>query len=204
MKRFSEQGIEPPAPLGCVIMASGLGRRFGGGKLMAEVGGKPMVQWVLDATQGVFVHRVAVTRHPDVAELCRSRQVPVVLHDLPCRSDTVRLGLEAVGEDVSGCMFCPADQPLLSGETVRTMAARAVREPEFIWRLSFGDTAGAPVIFPKWAFPRLRELPRGMGGSVLMKEAPERVRLVPAREPCELWDVDRPEDLKRITDCLER
>ena len=50
--------------LGCVIMASGLGRRFGGNKLLAELGGKPLLQWVLDATQGMFgCRRVVVTRH---------------------------------------------------------------------------------------------------------------------------------------------
>ena len=179
-------------------MASGLGRRFGGNKLLAEFGGKPMLHWVLDATAGMFQRRVVVTRHAGVEALCRERQVPVVLHDLPCRSDTVRLGLEAVGEERSGCMFCPGDQPLLSRETVQAMALRAAQEPEYIWQLTWGDAAGTPVIFPRWAFPRLLELPRGRGGRVLLQENPGQVRLVPARGACELWDVDTFDDLKRL------
>ena len=33
----------PPKSLGCVIMASGLGKRFGGNKLMADFHGQPMI-----------------------------------------------------------------------------------------------------------------------------------------------------------------
>ena len=190
--------------LGCVIMASGQGKRFGGNKLMAELGGKPLISWVLDAARGIFHRWVVVTRYADVETLCRQRQIPVVLHDLPDRSDTVRLGLEVLGESLSGCMFCPGDQPLLSRESVRAVALRAAQEPEFIWRLAYGNTAGMPVLFPRWAFPQLRALPQGKGGSVILQKNPGRVRLVPAREECELWDVDSPDDLKLVSSCLER
>ena len=40
--------------IGCVIMASGLGKRFGGNKLMADFHGEPMVCRILDATEGIF------------------------------------------------------------------------------------------------------------------------------------------------------
>ena len=185
-------------------MASGQGRRFGGNKLMAELGGKPLITWVLDVTEGIFQRRVVVTRYTDVEALCRQRQIPVVLHGLPYRSDTVRLGLEALGDGLSGCIFCPGDQPLLSRESVRAMALRAVREQSFIWRLSYGDTAGTPVLFPRWTFSQLRALPQGKGGSVILQKNPGQVRLVPARKDCELWDVDFPDDWKRVSGCLKR
>ena len=88
-----------PAPLGCVVMASGLGRRFGGNKLLAELGGKPLIRWVLDVTEGLFARRVVVTRHPEIEALCRRQGVEALLHGLPWRSGTVRLGLEALGPD---------------------------------------------------------------------------------------------------------
>lgn len=176
-------------------MASGLGRRFGGNKLMADFLGCPLICRVLDATQGIFEKRVVVTRHEDVAELCRKRGIPVILHDLPDRSDTVRLGLEWVGEDGKGCLFCPGDQPLLSRETVELMALCA---DDRIARLSFGDRVGAPVYFPRWCFAELKTLPKGKGGSVVVKKYPEQVRKVPARGEAELWDADTPEELENI------
>ena len=84
--------------MGCVIMASGLGTRFGGNKLMAPFRGKPLVQWVLDATEGIFSRRVVVTRHEAVEKLCRGQGIEVVYHNLPDLNDTIRLGLHAVAQ----------------------------------------------------------------------------------------------------------
>ena len=191
----------PGKTMGCVIMASGLGKRFGGNKLMAEFGGQPMIARILAATDDIFDRRVVVTRHEAVAAYCRARNVEVVLHDLPNRNDTVRLGLEAVGE-VDGCMFCPGDQPLLKKETVEALINGWKRESDCIWRPSFEDQPGAPVLFPKWAFSELLTLPEGKGGGFLARKYPERVRLHPVRDPYELMDVDTRETLRELSEFL--
>ena len=190
----------PEKTAGCVIMASGLGKRFGGNKLMADFHGQPMIARTLAATEGLFARRVVVTRHTDVAAFCRTQDVEVVLHDRPYCSDTVRLGLEAVGE-VTGCLFCPGDQPLLRRETVATLVSAWEKEPDVIWRTGFEEQPGAPILFPKWAFDELCTLPEGKGGSILAKKYPERVRVLPVRDPYELADVDTRETLRVL---LER
>ena len=186
-----------PAQVGCVIMASGLGNRFGGNKLMADFLGKPMISRVLDATEGLFAKRVVVTRHESVADLCKERGIPVVLHDLPHRSDTVRLGLEAIG-DVERCMFCPGDQPLLTRETIESLLFSAANEPEAIWRPCCDSTPGSPVLFPRWTFPELRTLPEGKGGGVVIKGHPEKCRMLNISCPQELQDADTPEILEQL------
>ncbi|MGN0982614.1 MAG: NTP transferase domain-containing protein [Candidatus Limivicinus sp.] len=190
----------PEQTPGCVIMASGLGKRFGGNKLMADFHGQPMIARALAATEGLFARRVVVTRHADVAALCRAQNVAVVLHDQPYRSDTVRLGLEAVG-DVPGCLFCPGDQPLLRRETMAALVSAWEKEPDAIWRTGFEAQPGAPILFPRWAFAELRTLPEGKGGSFLAKKYPERVRMLPVRDKYELADVDTQETLREL---LER
>lgn len=191
------QNTSEPAPeirLGCVIMASGLGRRFGSNKLMAQFRGAPMLERVLCATQGLFARRVVVTRHQSVAELCRARGVEVVLHQLPYRSDTVRLGLEAVG-DVDGCLFCPGDQPLLQRETVQRLVRAAAGDSTRIWRAAAEGCGGTPVLFPSWTFPALSALPQGKGGGYVIGQHPQCVGLVEVRDPWELKDADEPQTL---------
>ena len=190
----------PCGNAGCVIMASGLGKRFGGNKLMTDFHGQPLISRVLDATEGIFAQRVVITRHPDVARLCESRCIPAVLHDLPHRNDTVRLGLDAM-ETVDRCMFVPADQPLLRQETIAALALASANAPDLMWRTACHDTPGSPVIFPQWAFEELRKLPEGKGGGVLTKKYPERLRTVNVRDMYELKDADTPEDLQVL---LER
>ena len=183
--------------LGCVIMASGLGTRFGGNKLMADFGGKPMIQRALDATQGLFSKRVVVTRHESVAKLAHERNVEVILHDLPHRSDTVRLGLEALGE-LDACMFLPGDQPLLRWETVELLLETWKDNPDCIIRPAYEDNEGSPVVFPSWAFSELMNLPEGKGGGVVIKNHPNEVCRVSIANPFELADADTPETLELL------
>lgn len=193
--------LDQPFPdTGCVIMASGLGTRFGGNKLMADFLGRPMITWILDATENLFAKRIVVTRHTAVETLCRQRGIDVILHELPHRSDTIRLGIDAMDNTVSSCIFCPGDQPLLSTETLQTMLLASKQSPEYIWQLSHENIPSAPVLFPKWTFEELRHLPEGKGGNLVAKKYAPLVRFVPAINSFECSDVDSPEDLAHLTE----
>lgn len=112
---------------GCIVMASGVGARFGGNKLMAELCGAPLVGHVVRATDDLFSRRVVVTRHADVAALCETLGVQVILHDEPCRNDTVRLGMEAM----DGCdtvTFVQGDQPLIRPASIAALLCAAERD----------------------------------------------------------------------------
>ena len=191
---------DPFGNIGCVIMASGLGKRFGGNKLMADFHGQPMICRILDATEGIFAQRVVVTRSDEVASLCRERGIQTVLHGLPHRSDTVRLGMEAMA-GVDRCMFATSDQPLLRKETVAALALASHNCPDAIWRTCCDGVQGSPVAFPHWSFPELLNLPEGKGGGILAKKYPAQLHTVMVRDMYELKDVDRPEDLSEL---LER
>ena len=88
---------QPLLPVGCVIMASGLARRFGSNKLLADFGGRPLLCRALDATNTPqLAARIVVTRSAEVEALCKAEGVPCLVHGLPGRNDTVRLGLDAL------------------------------------------------------------------------------------------------------------
>ena len=195
---------------GCIVMASGVGARFGGNKLMAELCGAPLVGHVVRATDGLFSRRAVVTRHADVAALCETLGVQVILHDEPCRNDTVRLGMEAM----DGCdtvTFVQGDQPLIRPASIAALlraaerdAAGAVRRDAAengvarIWRTSFDGVPGAPVFFPSWTFDELRSLPRGKGGGFVAKTHAECVRTIEVSSEWELFDVDTRDDLEQL------
>lgn len=198
---FSVDLDNPYGSAGCVMMASGLGRRFGGSKLMVPFLGKPLLYWALSATEGLFSRRVVVTRNPEAAAFCAALGVETVVHDEPGRNDTVRLGLEAVG-DVERCMFCPADQPLLSRQTVESLLLGS-HAAGGIWRPAWGDTPGAPMVFPREYFEALRHLPQGKGGGVVAASHGESVRTLPVADRRELWDIDTPENLTELEQTMK-
>lgn len=193
--------LDHPIPaLGCILMASGEGRRFGGNKLLAPFQGQPLISRILSATDTtLFSKRTVVTRHREIDEICQIAGVETVLHDLPWRSDTVRIGLENFGKELpDGCMFCPCDQPLLSKETVETLACAFLEQPDDIYRLSWQNTPGSPIIFPKKFFAALKNLPQGKGGAYVIQSSNPEVRHVEAASAWELKDVDTTEDLKLL------
>lgn len=187
---------------GCIVMASGVGARFGGNKLMAELCDAPLVGHVVRATDGLFSRRVVVTCHADVAALCETLGAQVILHDEPCRNDTVRLGMEAM----DGCdtvTFVQGDQPLIRPASIIALLRAAERDAAGrgvarIWRTSFDGVPGAPVLFPSWAFDELRSLPRGKGGGFVAKTHAECVRTIEVSSEWELFDVDTRDDLEQL------
>lgn len=190
--------------IGCVIMASGLAKRFGSNKLLADFDGAPLLCRAFTATDGL--HRVVVTRSAAVQALCEQHGVSVLRHALPYRSDTVRLGLNFLLTHVpamQGCVFLPGDQPLLTQETLCRMAAAFCTAPERrsrIFRLCGpqNNTPGSPVLFGADFFGELRALPDGKGGGAVVKRHPEQVTLFPARHPAELLDADTPDLLAEL------
>lgn len=188
---------------GCIIMASGMGTRFGSNKLMAELDGLPLIQHVIRATDGLFARRVVVTRHAEVAEVCHALGVEVILHDEPHRNDTVRLGMEGM-ESCTTVTFVQADQPLISPASIAALLRCAEEDPESIWRASFEGTPGAPVLFPAWTFDELHALPLGKGGGYVAKTHKGRVRTVEVANKWELFDVDTVEDLQVLEDHVSR
>lgn len=186
-----------------VIMASGLGTRFGGNKLMANLEGKPLVQWTLDATGDLFDKRVVVTRNKDVQDLCDKQHIECILHTFPGRNDTIRLGLSALMKDVDYCFFALGDQPLITRDTMKRLVEEAQKYPEGIVRTSYEDVVGNPVGFSKIFFKDLLTLPTDQGGSYVIKQNLSRVQLVPVQEFYEIWDVDTNSDLEKIKKVLK-
>ena len=198
--------------VGCVIMASGLARRFGSNKLLADFGGRPLLCRALEVTATpALAARVVVTRSAEVKALCDAQAVPCLLHSLPGRNDTVRLGLEALLEqcpNLAGCIFLPGDQPLLQRETLEaliTAFAQTQKETErAIFRLGARaahgpDTVvGSPVLFGSSFFPELLTLPENKGGNVLLKKYPAQVRTICIADSAELLDADTPEVLHQL------
>ena len=202
--------------IGCVVMASGEGRRFSdvpGAKLLAPVAGTPLVErTVRSVPQGVMVGGaggllpgfdvVVATRWPAVAELACALGVGCMLHGGSERSASVRAGLEFGAMRWDGCLFVPGDQALVRPKTYARLVEAFAADPHACVRLGWQGVPASPVLFPRRLFGALLALEGADGGrSVLADE--DRVELVEAAEPEELWDVDAPDDVSRVEAALE-
>lgn len=189
--------------IGCVIMASGFGRRFGENKLMAPLLGEPVISYILKTVKELPEFSVVVvTRYESVETLCRQLSTPVLLHNMPDKNDTIRLGLQYLlnqhKDTLKGCMFCTGDQPLLKKESLTAMAKAFAQSCHNIYRLSYENISSNPVLFDRFYFDALLCLPKGKGGNYIVKQNPEQVIEISARDKYELYDIDTTHDMDVI------
>ena len=176
---------ERRAKIACIVMASGEGKRFSskkGGKLLAPLGGIPVLKRVLQALPiEEFCDVVVVTRWPEVETMCNTMQIKCVRHDNPLRSDTIREGMRAVidgstdtSDTPDACLFVAGDQPLLTTCSVKcllqTFRDAFGRGQSVVCRLGWKQEAGNPVLFPAAMFEELRSLEGNRGGASLLRE----------------------------------
>ena len=130
--------------IGCVVMAAGNSRWFGGNKLLADWQGRPLAAWALDAVPAGTA-AVVVSQYPAVLEMARQRGFAAVENDRPEEgvSRTIRLGLEALSES-DGALFLVADQPRLRRETVEAAIRLWQDHPDQIVQVTAGGRRGNP------------------------------------------------------------
>lgn len=178
--------------IAAVFLASGRGKRFGGDKLLWPVEGVPMAERVFRSLPEE-ISGIVVTGSSEIAALAHKYPHLAIMENKDERDDvaqTIRLGVEALPEDVEGALFFVCDQPWLKRSSVLRLAEAFQKDPTKIYVLSHGARMGNPCLFPREFFPELLCLPSDTGGKTVITRHPERVCLVPVTDARELEDVD--------------
>ena len=184
--------------IGCVVMAAGQSRRFGGDKLRAVLEGETLLEWALEAVPAEEFCRVVVVGRGAALERGAAHGFETVENDRPEEglSRTVRLGLERL-LDCDGVLFQVADQPRLRRETVAALTALWRAHPDKIVGLSHRGIRGNPCLFPHRFFRELLQLEGDTGGGKVIRAHTEDLLTMEAPEE-ELLDVDDRETLARL------
>lgn len=193
-----EEGI-----IGVAVMASGEGTRFGSNKLLAEVGGRTVIERSLDLIDSTLFQAenvVVVTRTEEVEREARKRGFRTILHHFPKKSDTVRLATEELLY-ADGILFLQGDQFLLRRATIRRMVGKFRSDTEVPVRLGFCSQSASPVLFPRSAYEGLMHLKGDQGGAAVLSTY-EKVHLVEAEEVSEIMDADTPQELTAMITML--
>ena len=199
--------------ISCIIMASGMSKRFGTNKLLASFNNNTLFENAINISRFVsFGKTLAVTRHEELVHICEREHIHCIKHNMPYRNDMVHLGVSHILKETCcqknncprGILFLPADQPLITKTSLQLLCLLFVyhnsdnSQHNTICRLAFNENAGAPVIFPECYYNELLRLPQGKGGGFIAKKYPAQVVLVPAQDEYELYDIDTPDDLTQL------
>jgi len=184
--------------IGCVLLAAGAGKRFGGGKLLYEVDGEPMISYALKLLGSIpFTSRVCVARRADrvIQTLAQEHGFAVVINPEPERGvgTSVSIGTETVlllERELEGILYAVSDQPYLTQASVKRLLDAFEQHPERIASLSWQGKRGNPAIFPLDCWSELMQLREDVGGAAVIRRHPESLLLVEADSARELEDLD--------------
>jgi molybdenum cofactor cytidylyltransferase len=172
--------------VGAVVLAAGRGSRFGGGKLLALLGGRPVLQHVLDAVAEAGIEEVVVVLGADVAAVEAAiewRGERLVLNPDPDRglSSSLRLGIEALPPSVEAAFIALGDQPRVAASTFRALLDAGVDDERPFAVPAYDDPGEGrnPVLLARSAFEMAMGTSGDRGLGPLLAERPEQVRVVP-------------------------
>ncbi|HEX5823956.1 MAG TPA: NTP transferase domain-containing protein [Candidatus Limnocylindrales bacterium] len=186
-----------------VVLAAGAGSRFGGGKLLALLDGRPILVHVVAAARAAGLDPIVVVV-PPTGELDDTDlgDVHHITNETPQDglSSSVRLGLrELDGDpDVAAAVILPGDQPRVRPDVIARLLEAATTSPAplLIAPRYEADDAPNPVFARRAAWRLADELVGDHGFGPLLADRPDLVQRidVTGANP----DIDTRSDLARL------
>ncbi|MBC8264532.1 MAG: molybdenum cofactor cytidylyltransferase [Anaerolineales bacterium] len=199
INRQSAIGNRQSAAVAAIVLAAGESQRFGQPKQLLPVGGKTMLQHVVDIALDSPLEQVIVVLGCRAAEIRASiagRPVQVVVNEKwkSGLSSSVRTGLSAVKPEVDAAVFVLADQPGVTAEIIAKLAERYQETRASIVVPTQRGQRGNPVLFARSLFAELMAVKGDQGGRRLIAEYVDELEEVEVQTEAIFMDIDTPDD----------
>jgi molybdenum cofactor cytidylyltransferase len=191
------------AEICAVLLAAGASQRFGAdNKLLANIGGKPLIRWVAEETVRSGAEVVAVTG-------CDHLLIEKALEDLPLRfahnlgwrrgvGSSIAAGVMALGSQALGAFILPGDMPFLTSALLKNLMAtfNESRGASIVYPTTLVGEQRKPVLWPRRFFPLLASLSGTGGAKHLLATSKDSQKPVPVVDEGAFVDIDFPADLE--------
>ena len=189
--------------IAAIVLAAGAARRMGRSKQLLPLADKPLVWHVADTACRAGLGEVIVvtgSQRAAVAEAVAGLAVKTVHNPgwQAGQASSLRVGLQAAAPEAAAAIFLLADQPLVSADTIRALAA-AWRAGGTIVVPTADGRRGNPVLFDlgRWR-GQLVALGGDAGARGIIAANPGEVLAVPVADEAIFFDVDTPDDYIRL------
>jgi molybdenum cofactor cytidylyltransferase len=190
-----------------VLLAAGRSARWGGGqKVLAPLGGMPLVARAARTALNGGARPVIVVlgnAADDVRAALEGLDVACVENRDYARgiAGSIRCGLSVLPFDAAGALILLADMPFVSAQHLRALrAAFADAQCAKICVPSYRGRRGNPVLWPRAHFAALKSVRGDVGGRPLLQRLHEQVMLVEMADDGVLLDIDSQEHLNALTE----
>jgi molybdenum cofactor cytidylyltransferase len=209
------QPREEPEPekgrrVAAVILAAGRSTRMGGpNKLLADIGGRPLVRIAAEEALASRARPViVVTGHQrDAVEAALAGLKVERVHNPDFAdglSTSLKAGLAALPGEVDGAVILLGDMPQVRASLIdRLVGAFDPERGALVVVPTIDGKRGNPVVWARRFFPELMTLEGDIGARHVIGRYAEAVTEVPLTDQAVLIDVDTPEALSKVRAELE-
>jgi molybdenum cofactor cytidylyltransferase len=185
-----------------LILAAGASTRLGQPKQLVQLRGRPALHVVLSNAVAIAGNAVTVVVGANAGRLSyllsHSPASSIVnKHWEEGLASSLRCGLGVVPPSADALMIVLGDQVCVTSDDLRRLLAAWNEQPNVIATAAYGQTIGAPAIFPRAYFGELAQLRGDQGARRVLLRNPDRLVRVPM--PNAAIDLDTPEDLAALT-----
>jgi xanthine dehydrogenase accessory factor len=189
--------------ISAIVLAAGEATRFGHCKQLMPLGGKLLLEHVLDNLRQSGVDEVVVVlgAHSDeIQNRIHFRDVRVVLNPdyQSGMSTSIQAGLRALPEATEAAMIVLADQPLVTSSTLDALVDEYRRSHASVVVPTYNGFRGNPVIVDRALFAEMMEIRGDIGCRSIFGDHAESIVKVAVDDPGIVTDIDTPEDLERL------
>ena len=196
-----------------IILAAGEGKRMGKVKLTLPLGNKKLIEWVLQAAKLTPLDKYFLVVRPEDKEIIKIGKkwgAEIVFNPeyKSGMSSSIRKALSLIpSEGVEGFFLILGDQPLITSRIINKLIKSFSPGKGEIVVPYFKNKRGNPVLFDICWKDKLMAVTGDVGGRVLIKAHPEKIKRVNISDETILLDIDREEDyekMKNIFDSLHK
>ncbi len=205
-----EEPVHPARNVAALVLAAGRSSRMGGpNKLLAEIGGRPLVRIVVEAALASRARPViVVTGHQREGVEAALGGLPVDFVQNPNfangLSSSLRAGIAALPAQADAVIVCLGDMPQVEAPMVdRLIGALDPDKGALIAVPTIEGQRGNPVVWSRRVFPDLMTVEGDIGARHLIGRYSEAVVEVPLTGTAALTDIDTPEVLQAVKAELE-
>ena len=187
-----------------IILAAGEGKGTGKVKLPLPLGDKQLIEWVLQAVKLVPLDKYFLVVRPEDKEMIKTGEkwgAEIVLNSeyRSGMSSSIKKALHQISsEELEGFFVLLGDQPFINPSIIfKMLKAFTPGKKEMIVPF-YKDRQGNPVFFDGYWKDELMKLSGDVGGRVLIKAHPERIKRFKISDESILLDIDREEDYQKM------
>jgi CTP:molybdopterin cytidylyltransferase MocA len=194
--------------LAAIILAAGRSSRMKDFKPLLPLGGKTVIDQVLDTFQQVNITDIiAVTgfRASELLPALLRRQLNYVVNDryMDGMYSSVQAGVRVLPKDTDAFFLLPVDVPLVKPHSIRLLAREFIRYHADVTYPVFQQQRGHPPLVSARLIPQILAQNRMDGLQGLLAEQEQAARDVTVIDEGVLLDMDTPDDYRRISERLK-